>query len=70
VPAQQRLGLDEEARPSRPRQQATDRGEEGPVAGLEPGTWGLAVQDRKLVAQHQDLQFLGSIAAGDLDGTA
>jgi hypothetical protein len=26
--------------------------------------WGLAAQDRELVAQHQDLQILGGVAAG------
>jgi hypothetical protein len=37
VPAQQRVGLDEEARPAGPREQAADRGEQGPVCRLQPG---------------------------------
>jgi len=55
-----------------PRQDATDRGKQRPVGGLRPGTWSLAAQDRELVAQHQDLEVLGGVAAGDqreqLDG--
>ena len=72
MPAQQRLGLDQEARPMSPGQDATDRGKQRPVGGLQPGTWSLAAQDRELVAQHQDLEVLGGVAAGEqreqLDG--
>src|SRR4029453_17895411 len=38
VPAQQRLRLDEEARPATTRQCPADRREQGAVSGLEPGT--------------------------------
>ena len=38
VPAQQRLGLDEEAGPHRPRQHTADRGQQRPVSRLEPGS--------------------------------
>jgi hypothetical protein len=74
MPAQQRLGLDEEARPAGSGQDAADRGEQGPVGGLKLGSWGLPAQDRELVAQHQDLQVLGGISAREqhqqLDGAA
>jgi hypothetical protein len=73
VPAQQRLRLDEEAGPAGSGQDAADRGEQGPVGRFQPGTRDLATQDRKLVAQHHDLQVLGGITAGcqreQLDGT-
>ena len=44
MPAQQRLRPNEEARPARPWQDATDRGEQGSVGGLQPGTWSLAAE--------------------------
>jgi hypothetical protein len=73
MPAQQRLGLDEEARPAGPgqdaadggEQDAADGGEQGAVGGLEPESWRLAAQDRELVAQHKDLEILGGVAAGE-----
>jgi len=40
-------------------------GEQGPVGGLQRGTWGVSTQDGELVAQDQDLQVLGGIAAGE-----
>jgi hypothetical protein len=64
VPAQQRVGLDEEAGPAGPGQDAADRGEQRPVGGLEPWSWGLAAQDGELVAEHQDLKVFGGVAAG------
>jgi hypothetical protein len=73
VPAQQRVGLDDEARPAGPGQDAADR-EQRPVGGLEPWSWGLAAQDGELVAEHQDLKVFGGVAAGEqherLDGAA
>jgi hypothetical protein len=74
VPAQQRLGLDQEARPAGPWQDAADRGEQGSVGGLEPGPRGLAAQHGELVPQDQDLKVLGGVTAGEqgeqLDGAA
>jgi hypothetical protein len=74
MPAQQRLGRDEEARPAGSGQDAADRGEQGAVGGLELGSWDLAVEHGELVAQHEDLQVLGSVATGELgeqlDGAA
>jgi hypothetical protein len=48
VPAQQRLRGNEEAGPAGPRKHTTDRGQQGAVGGLEPGSWDLAVQHAKL----------------------
>jgi hypothetical protein len=74
MPAQQGLGRDQEARPAGPGQHAADRGQQGAVGGLKPGSWGLAAQDGELMAQHQDLKVLGGVAAGQereqLDGAA
>ena len=70
MPAQQRVRPDEEARPARSRQHATDGGEQGPVGGLQLGTWELAAQDAELVAQHQQFQALDGIAAGSEVRTA
>jgi hypothetical protein len=64
VPAQQRLGLDEEARPAGSGQGAADGGKHRPVGRIEPGLFGLAAQHGQLVTEHQDLQVLGGIAAG------
>jgi hypothetical protein len=44
VPAQQRLRVDLEARPAGLGQCPADRGEQGAVGGLEPGTCDLAAQ--------------------------
>jgi hypothetical protein len=74
VPAQQRLRGDEEAGPAGPGQDTADGSEQGAVGGLEPGSWHLAAQHEQLVAQHEDLQVLGGVAAGEhrerLDGAA
>jgi hypothetical protein len=64
MPAQQRLRLDKEAGPARSGQHAADRSQQGTVGGLEPGPWDLAAQDAELVAQDQEFQVLGGIAAG------
>ena len=74
VPAQQRLRPDEKARPAGSGQRTADRGEHRTVDRSEPGSWGLAAQHGQLVTEHQDLQVLASIAAGEqheqLDGAA
>ena len=55
-------------------QDAADRGEQGPVGGLELGTLDLAAKHGELVAQDEELQVLGGVAAGEqgeqLDGAA
>jgi hypothetical protein len=72
VPAQQRLGRDEEARPAGSGQRAAGRSQQRPVGGLQLGSWCLAAEHGELVAQHQDLQVLGDITADqqseELDG--
>jgi hypothetical protein len=72
VPAQQRLWGDQQAGPAGPGQRAADRGKRGAVGGLQPRSWNLAAQDSELVAQDQDLQVLGGVAAAEqreeLDG--
>jgi len=65
VPAQQGLGLHEEARPAGPGQDAADRGKQRPVGQLQLGSWNLAAEHRELVAQDEDLQVLGGVAAGE-----
>jgi hypothetical protein len=67
VPAQQRLGLDEEARPAAAGSDLAERGEQGAVGGLKPGPCDTAAQHGELVAQHQDLQVLGGVATGEQD---
>src|SRR4029450_1516564 len=56
VPAQQGLWLDEEAGPASSRQRAADRSQQGPIGGLQPGTWSLAAEHGELVAQDKDLK--------------
>jgi hypothetical protein len=53
VPAPQRLGRDEEARPAGPGQHPADRGEQRPVAGPEFGSCALAAEHGELVAQDE-----------------
>jgi len=50
MPAQQRLGLDEEAGPAGAGQHTADCGEQGSIGGLKPGSWELAAQYGELVA--------------------
>jgi hypothetical protein len=72
MPAQQRLGLHKEARPAGSRQHTTERCQQRSVSGLQPGTWGLPPQDGQLMAEDEELQVLGGVAAGEqheqLDG--
>jgi hypothetical protein len=74
VPAQQGLRLHQEAGPAGTGQDAADGGEQSPVGGFQLGSWGLAAEDSELVAQDEDLEILGGIAAGEedeqLDGAA
>ena len=74
MPAQQRLRPDEEAGPARPRQDAADGREQGPVGRFELRSWRLAAEHGQLMAQDEDLKFLGGVAAGEegeeLDGAA
>ncbi|WP_220447199.1 hypothetical protein [Nonomuraea deserti] len=46
-----------------PRQEAEQSGEHEAVTGREGGLGHLALQDRQLVPQHQDLDLLVTIAS-------
>ena len=74
VPAQQCSGFTKEARPAPSRQCPADRREQRTVGGFQPRTLDLTTQHRELMAEHQDLQILGGLAAGQqhqqLDGAA
>jgi hypothetical protein len=65
MPAPQGVRGDQEARPAVAWQDAADRGEQGAVGGFQPGSWELASEDGELLAQDQDLQVLGGVAAGE-----
>jgi hypothetical protein len=61
------VGLHEDARPAGVRQCPAERPEQGAGGGLEPGACYLPTQHGELVAEHQDLQVLGGVAAGQQD---
>jgi hypothetical protein len=63
VPAEQRLGADEERRPAPPRQGAREPGQQRPIGELELGPGDLATEHGELVAQDEDLDLLGLLAA-------
>ena len=63
VPAQQRLRPHQEDVPGAARQRAAQRCEQQPVTQLEPRLADLAAQNRQLVAEHEDLEFLLTITA-------
>jgi hypothetical protein len=59
VPAQQRLGLDQERSPASPREHPGQRGQDDPVCGPVAGpALDLAPEDLQLVAQDQDLHLV------------
>jgi len=58
VPAQQGVRLDQEAGPAGSGQDAADGGEQRPVGGFELGSWGLAAEHSKLMAQDDDLKVI------------
>ncbi len=55
VPAQQRLGFDEEPTPAHLRHQPAQAGKDRPIGWPQSRTLGLATQDRDLVSEHDDL---------------
>jgi hypothetical protein len=61
VPAQQRLGREEQRCPPLPGEHPAGGSEQDPVACGEPGAAGLAAQHPKLLPQHQDLQVFGGV---------
>ena len=58
VPAQQRLRLDREARPSDPRQRATQRCQQRSISPRQLRLQSLPTEHREFMAQHQDLELL------------
>jgi hypothetical protein len=59
VPAQDRLGGDEEGRPAPPRHEAGQGGDECSVGPREPGACCLAAKHGQLLTKHEDLRILG-----------
>jgi hypothetical protein len=60
VPAQQGLGPHQEARPASAGKHTRGRGKEDPVGVGELGARNLPTEDRQFMAQHDDLEILGS----------
>jgi hypothetical protein len=63
MPPQNCRGRHQEARPAVATNGARQRGEDGAVGGFEPRSSDLALQYGELVAQHQDLGVLGTVAS-------
>ena len=63
MPTQDRVRSDEEDRPAVTAEHASERGEDRSVDGFEAGPGDLALQHRELVAQHEDLDILGTLTA-------
>jgi hypothetical protein len=62
MPAQQRLGPDEQPVPPRAGQQPAQPSQHGPVGPVHPGSGHLTPQHLDLVAQHEQLGVLGGRA--------
>jgi hypothetical protein len=68
MPAEQRLGLDQEHRPAGSRELTAQCRQQGTILGPQLRSRMLATQDRELVAQHQDFDLLGlSLLAAEDD---
>jgi hypothetical protein len=63
MPADERVGRDEERAPALAREQPARGGRERPVGGPKRGPRNLAPQDRELMTENDDLKLLG--AAGE-----
>jgi hypothetical protein len=59
MPAEDRLGRDEEGCPPLTRDQASEDTDERSIRPGEAGTGGLALEHGQLVTQHEDLGVLG-----------
>jgi hypothetical protein len=64
VPAAKRLRADRETRPSLGREHPADRSEQGPVSGRVLRPHPSPSEDRKLVAQYDDLKLPFTATAG------
>jgi hypothetical protein len=65
VPGEQGAGCHDPVQPQVPGQQPGERGDHGAVSPVRLRAGNLAAQDRDLVPQHQDLNILGGVAAGE-----
>jgi len=63
MPTKDRVGLDEEDRPAVTTKDPRHGGEDRSIFGFETGTRDLALQDRELMAQYEDLGILGTVRA-------
>src|SRR5262249_47039133 len=63
MPAEQSLGGHQEGAPGLPWQMAARRGQEEAVAPTKPRSVGLPAENLQLMAEHNDLQVLGVLAA-------
>jgi hypothetical protein len=61
MPPEERRRRHEEGDPALPRDDATRRREEDPIAGPELRRAGLPTEDPELVAQDEDLEFLRAV---------
>ena len=67
MPAQERLGSDEERWPASPREQATEAREQSPICVRELGSADLALEDRQLVTEDDKLDVLRPLRAQGQD---
>jgi hypothetical protein len=65
MPEQERLRSHGERVPGAARKDPAECRQQDSVVRLEPGPLDLATKDRQLVAKHENLQFLGAVAAAD-----
>jgi hypothetical protein len=61
VPAQQRRRPHRQNRPSASRQRPRKRGEDRSIDGTQPRSPRLSAQNRQLVPEQQDLEFLRAL---------
>jgi hypothetical protein len=67
MPAQDRVGSDKEDRPAVAAEHASERGEDSSVDGFEARPCNLPLQNGGLMAQHEDLDILGTIPTATQD---
>jgi hypothetical protein len=65
LPAEKRLRLHREGAPRAARQHPAERRKQHSVVRLEARPTHVPAKDRKLVAEHENLELLRSIAASD-----
>ena len=65
MPGKQRLRPHRERGPGAARKHPAERRQQDPVVRFEARPRDLAAENRQLVAEHEDLEFLGSITAAE-----